>query len=174
MRKSIAVAAVAALAGALTFTAISGAQTGPGHTQLGVSPVTTPGPGVPTAYDQPPGIRLVKRVTNKARFTLKRSVRVGTAVCGTGTCSVSTKSAFAAVRRKAHFGANVIVAGPTMQAGEIRPIRVKLSKKAFRKVKNGTKNGLGHAKFRLTLVSTPGYSISAVGNARYKSKKRKK
>jgi hypothetical protein len=172
MRKPIA---IAVLAGALTITGISGASAvgDQASSRLGVSPVTTPGPNKPNSYDQPPGIRLVNRVLNRGRFTLRRTVRVGTIVCGTGTCTVSAKRSFAAVRRSARFKANLIAPSP-LSAGQIAPLKVKLSKKAFRKIKNGTKNGHGHARFSLTLTSTPGYEISADGNARYQSKKRKK
>jgi hypothetical protein len=141
---------------------------------LGLAVLTTGvSSAAPGPYDQPPSITLVKKVLNKVRFKLKKVVTVGTEKCGTGTCTLTVQKVFAAVRNSNHFKATV-VAPLTLQAGQSAPIKVKLSGKAYTRLKK-SKNGHGHAKFELRLDSSPGYpTLYAAGNARYQAPVKKK
>jgi hypothetical protein len=134
---------------------------------LGVAVLTTGiSSAAPGPYDQPPTLTLVPKVLNKVRFKLKKVITVGTETCGTGNCHLVVNRVFAAVRNSAHFKAT-IVAPTTLQAGQSAPIKVKLTGATFNKIVH-SKTGHGHAKFNLTLFSSPGYApINKKGNARY-------
>jgi hypothetical protein len=134
---------------------------------LGVAVLTTGvSSAAPGPYDQPPSLTLVPKVLNKVRFKLTKTITVGTATCGTGNCQLVVNRVFAAVRNSAHFKAKVI-APTSLKAGESAPIKVKLTGSTFNKIVN-SKTGHGHAKFNLSLFSSPGYPvINKKGNARY-------
>jgi hypothetical protein len=119
-------------------------------------------------YGQGQGPPTITVRNSLIRVKLKRVTVVGTAKCGTTTCSVTVKG-FAAIRNKAGFKAKFLYPA-TMAPNTTAPIKAKLPKSTLRKFRH-TKTGHGHIKLVGSITSATGSDLNHKGKVRFQAKK---
>jgi hypothetical protein len=111
-------------------------------------------------YDQAPRVSIVGKAKLK-----KGKVKVAVATCGTGTCSITSKSARIKVGAAAFKGRFTGSASQPIAPGQSVAIKVKVPKRARALLAAGLK---GKVKSSLTVTSSNRLSASASGRTKIK------